>query len=46
MIDHVKKEVKFNGEILALTPNEYKLLITMVNYPGRVYSRADLLEKV
>ncbi|WP_394237369.1 response regulator transcription factor [Niallia oryzisoli] len=46
MIDHVKKEVKLNGDILALTPNEYKLLMTLASYPGRVYSRADLLEKI
>ncbi|MGS2779960.1 response regulator transcription factor [Robertmurraya sp. GLU-23] len=46
MIDHVKKEVKLNDDILALTPNEYKLLMTMASYPGRVYSRADLLEKI
>lgn len=46
MIDHVKKEVKLNDEILTLTPNEYKLLITMASYPGRVYSRSDLLEKL
>lgn len=45
-IDHVKKEVRLNDEILSLTPNEYKLLMTMASYPGRVYSRADLLEKV
>ncbi|GGM29436.1 DNA-binding response regulator [Paraliobacillus quinghaiensis] len=46
MIDHVKKEVKLNNEILTLTPNEHKLLITMASYPGRVYSRSDLLEKL
>lgn len=46
MIDHVKKEVKLNDDILALTPNEYKLLMSMASYPGRVYSRADLLEKI
>ncbi|WP_018665120.1 response regulator transcription factor [Heyndrickxia acidiproducens] len=46
MIDHVKKEVKLNDDILALTPNEYKLLMTMASYPGRVYSRADLLERI
>lgn len=45
-IDHVKKEVKLNENILSLTPNEYKLLIAMASYPGRVYSRGDLLEKV
>lgn len=45
-IDPVKKEVKLNEDILSLTPNEYKLLIAMASYPGRVYSRGDLLEKV
>ncbi|WP_031536880.1 response regulator transcription factor [Bacillus sp. MB2021] len=45
-IDYVKKEVRLNDEILALTPNEYRILITMASYPGRVYSRADLLEKL
>lgn len=46
MIDHVKREVKINGHIVTLTPNEYKILITMSGYPGRVYSRVDLLEKL
>ncbi|RFA34925.1 DNA-binding response regulator [Virgibacillus dokdonensis] len=46
IIDHLKKEVKFNNEVVALTPNEYKLLITMSSYPGRVYSRGDLLVKI
>ncbi|WP_330948526.1 response regulator transcription factor [Virgibacillus sp. MG-45] len=45
-IDHVKREVRLNDAILALTPNEYRILITMASYPGRVYSRADLLEKL
>ncbi|NBJ68194.1 MULTISPECIES: response regulator transcription factor [Clostridia] len=46
MIDHLKKEVTFAGEIVSLTPNEYKLLVTMASYPGRVYSRGDLLVKI
>ncbi|QHS24202.1 response regulator transcription factor [Virgibacillus sp. MSP4-1] len=45
-IDLVKKEVESNGEILSLTPIEYKLLVAMASYPGRVYSRLDLLEKI
>lgn len=45
-IDPIKKEVILNGHVLSLTPIEYKLLLTMASYPGRVYSRADLLEKV
>lgn len=46
IIDLVKKEVKLDNEILTLTPNEYKLLTAIVSYPGKVYSRADLLEKL
>ncbi|WP_034552043.1 response regulator transcription factor [Carnobacterium funditum] len=46
IIDFVKKEVKLNHAILTLTPNEYKLLTAIVSYPGKVYSRADLLDKL
>lgn len=46
IIDPFKKEVELDGQVIALTPIEYKLLCTMANYPGRVYSRTDLLEKV
>lgn len=45
-IDLFKKEIQVNDQILALTPFEYKLLVAMASYPGRVYSRSDLLEKV
>lgn len=45
-IDPLKKEVLLDGQMISLTPIEYKLLLTMASYPGRVYSRADLLEKV
>ncbi|MFO1445042.1 response regulator transcription factor [Bacillus sp. Bva_UNVM-123] len=46
VLDFFKKEVKVDGNIIALTPIEYKLLTNFVHYPGRVYSRADLLAKV
>jgi DNA-binding response OmpR family regulator len=45
-IDPIKKEVMVNNEIVTLTPIEYKLLTNMAEYPGRVYSRLDLLEKI
>ncbi|WP_079709633.1 response regulator transcription factor [Paraliobacillus ryukyuensis] len=44
VIDQVKKEVKLKGEVITLTPNEYRILVTLSSYPGRVYSRVDLLE--
>lgn len=46
VIDFIKKEVTANGDNIALTPIEYKLLTNMAVNPGRVYSRMDLLEKI
>ncbi|UCZ53550.1 response regulator transcription factor [Bacillus shivajii] len=43
VIDIKKKEVTLEGEWVALTPIEYNLLVAMAKYPGRVFSRADLL---
>ncbi|AND43002.1 MAG: response regulator [Bacillota bacterium] len=45
IIDSIKKEVKLKGKIITLTPIEYRLLFTLASYPGRVYSRMELLEK-
>lgn len=45
-IDHTKKEVMVGAKLVTLTPIEYKLLTNMADYPGRVYSRLDLLEKI
>jgi DNA-binding response OmpR family regulator len=42
-IDTVRQEVRRNGEIVVLTPNEYRLLVTLARYPGRVYSRFELI---
>ncbi len=35
-----------NGEEVDLTASEFKLLTTLSRYPGRVYSRMELVEKV
>ena len=35
-----------NGDELDLTASEFKLLTTLSRYPGRVYSRMELVEKV
>ncbi|MHC0038195.1 response regulator transcription factor [Pseudoneobacillus sp. C159] len=45
-INHIKKEVIVGGQSVTLTPIEYKLLTNMAEYPGRVYSRLDLLERI
>ena len=45
-IDTVQREVRHDGELVALTPNEYRLLVTLARYPGRVYSRFELINHV
>ena len=34
------------GEAVELTPNEYKLLQTLARFPGRAYSRFELINHV
>jgi two-component system OmpR family response regulator len=45
-IDTVQHEVRRDGETVELTPNEYRLLVTLARYPGRVYSRFELINHV
>ena len=45
-IDTVQHEVRRDGDPVELTPNEYKLLQTLARYPGRVYSRFELINHV
>jgi DNA-binding response OmpR family regulator len=45
-IDTVEHQVTVDGESVDLTPNEYKLLVTLARYPGRVYSRFELISHV
>jgi len=45
-IDTVRHEVCRDGNAVDLTPNEYKLLLTLSRYPGRVYSRFELINRV
>ncbi len=46
VLDLTKKEILFRDESINVTPIEYNLLSNMAKYPGRVYSRMDLLEKI
>ena len=45
-IDTLKHEVEKNGQKVDLTPIEFKLLLALASYPGRVYSRLELVSKV
>ncbi len=46
VVDTVEHEVLVGGAVVDLTPNEYKLLVTLARYPGRVYSRFELINHV
>lgn len=45
-IDVTGHKAFLRGEELDLTASEFKLLTTLARYPGRVYSRMELVEKV
>lgn len=42
-IDLQNHDIKKNGILVSLTPNEYKLLVLMVKYPKKVYTREELI---
>ncbi|MBW5466806.1 response regulator [Brevibacillus formosus] len=41
-----EKRVTKNGVALEVTPNEYRLLTTLVRYPGRTWGREELVREV
>jgi DNA-binding response OmpR family regulator len=45
-IDSASHKVRIDDEEIELTASEFKLLATLARYPGRVYSRMELVEKV
>jgi two-component system, OmpR family, KDP operon response regulator KdpE len=45
-IDRAKCEVRRDGQLVALTPTEYKLLVQLARHPGRVQMPSELLEAV
>jgi DNA-binding response OmpR family regulator len=46
VIDRAQYEVTQRGELVALTPREFQLLAVLAEYPGRVYTRQELLDRV
>lgn len=44
-VNFLKHEASIDGKILNLTPIEFKLLGVFIKEPGRVFSRAQLIEK-
>jgi len=45
-IDQSRHEVELRGTQVPVTPREFALLATLAEQPGRVFTRAQLLERV
>lgn len=43
VIDNMRHKVLLNGEPIALTPGEFKLILTMVKYPTKTFTREELI---
>lgn len=46
VIRPMKHEVYKIGNLISLTPNEYKLLLILAHHPNRTFTREELIEKV
>lgn len=46
IVDFRSHEVRLRGQLVNLTPTEFKLLETLVREPGRVFSRLELVKRV
>jgi DNA-binding response OmpR family regulator len=46
VINSISYEVKKKGRMLSLTPNEYKILMNLIKYPTKVFTRDELIDKV
>jgi len=45
-LDEERRQIRFYGQLLALSRYEYGILRLLVRKPGRVYSRDELLDQV
>ena len=45
VIDSLRHEVRKRGELVSLTPNEFRILTTMIKYPSKVFTRDELIEQ-
>ncbi len=46
VINTNESEVRKKGEKVSLTPNEYKLLMTFVKFPKKIFTREELIDIV
>lgn len=43
VVEPQKHEVRKRGEAVNLTPNEFKILMTLITYPHKVFTREELI---
>ena len=46
LIDEARHEATLAGQVLTLTAREFSLLLMLSSHPGRVFTRAQLLERI
>jgi DNA-binding response OmpR family regulator len=45
-LDRARYQVSLPDRVVPLTPTEFELLYTLASQPGRIYTRAQLLQAV
>ncbi len=43
IIDKLKHEVRKNDSVINVTPNEYRILLTLIKYPNKAFTRDELI---
>jgi len=46
VLDNARRRVTLDDDVLELTESEFRLLRTLARFPGRVYTRMELTDKV
>jgi DNA-binding response OmpR family regulator len=46
VVDVLKREVRKNGELVYITLTEFKILITLLKYPNKTFTREELMDLV
>jgi DNA-binding response OmpR family regulator len=46
VLDHPRREARTHGRLVKLTATEWNLLVALARSPGRVYSRAELINRI
>jgi DNA-binding response OmpR family regulator len=46
VVDSARRRVTLDGEVVDLTESEFRLLQALTRFPGRVYTRSELVERL